>query len=111
MTQPPKNLPVSRNPSLLEVRRLLEKQSHLRGAASADDLFVWSPNVGDHAMVIEQLGLPSQDVLPLRIFEQYIEPNFHMSLSKWDSASEYEVASFLEGHPSVKYLLSFFEIL
>ena len=108
---PPAKFPVLKNPSLHELLKLLQKQTHVRAVASANDLFAWRPAIGDHDLVMGWLGLKPRDVLPIRIYDDVIEPNFHMSGSKWEHSTEYEVRSFLEKHEAVSMLLSVFQIL
>lgn len=106
-----KTKPLLTNPPLREVRRLLAGHSHLRGIAAPSELILWVPTLGDHDFILQKMNIDKHHALPLRFFETFIEPNFHMSGAKWEKLSEFDIHQFLESHPAIKPLLCYFEIL
>lgn len=104
-------MPLIIDPNMEDIASLLRNETHLRGIINSTQMIVWTPSLGDHDSVIEDMMISRADILPITIYEDAIEPSIYLTGTMWNQRDAWEIAEFMESHPSIIKLASWFTVL
>lgn len=68
-------MPLVIDPNVEDIASLLRNETHLRGIINSTQMIVWTPSLGDHDSVIEEMSISRSEILPITIYEDVIEPS------------------------------------